>query len=55
MCLSAKDNELDDALVEVGTRIQLTHSLIGNQAQIKGVGAAEYPAIVNVGDNSWIK
>ncbi len=56
--LPVKNNELNDCIGEAGTRIQssaLTHSLIGNQAQIEGVGAAGHPAIVNVGDNSRVK
>ncbi len=52
------DSQVADSIIEAGAHIQnsaLTHSLIGNQAQIEGVGEAEHPAILNVGDNSWVK
>ncbi|MBT3337330.1 MAG: nucleotidyltransferase [Anaerolineae bacterium] len=52
------DSQVADSIVEAGTRIRnsaLTHSLIGNQAQIEGVGEAGNPAILNIGDNSWVK
>ena len=52
------DSQIDDSIVEARTRIHasvLTHSLIGTQAQIEGVGEGENPASVNIGDNSWIK
>ena len=52
------DSQIDDSIVEAGTRIHasvLTHSLIGNQAQIEGVGEGENPASLNIGDHSWVK
>ncbi len=52
------DSQVTDSIIEAGTRIRnsaLTHSLIGNQAQIEGVGEAGNPAVLNIGDNSWVK
>ena len=52
------DSEIDDSIIEAGTRIHdsaLTHSLIGTQAQIEGVGEGGAPSSLNIGDNSWVK
>lgn len=52
------DTQIEDSIVEAGTRIHnstLTRSLIGENVQIEDVGARDNPAVVNVGDNSWIK
>lgn len=52
------DSQISDAIIEAGTHIRhavLTHSLIGSNAQVEGVGKKGAPAILNIGDNSWIK
>jgi glucose-1-phosphate thymidylyltransferase len=52
------DSQLDDSIVEAGTRISasaLTHSLIGKQAQVEGCGECEAPSSINIGDTSSIK
>ena len=52
------DSRIEDSIIERETYVQnsvLSHSLIGTNTYIDGVGESKKPASINIGDNSWIK
>ena len=52
------DSQIDDSIIEMGAQIHasvLRHSLIGKNALVERVGNQDAPAMLNIGDNSWIK